>query len=215
MKKIKTIIADDHKIFRDGLAFALSTIDNIELTAQAENGEELLQVTDNQKFDIVFMDINMPKMNGIEASRKLRELNSDIKIIAMSSYEEIDIVKKSLDAGMDAYLLKNADYIEIKQAIETVLTDEIYFSKTILNLLTKDSLKKAKQIKNKKTLEKLTKREMQVLELLTDGMNAEQVAEKLFISKRTVEKHKQNIMGKFQVKSAPQLIAFVRKNELF
>jgi len=213
--KYKTAIVDDHKIFRDGFKMVLSSIDNVEITCEASNGQEFLDLLDKgAKPELVFMDINMPVLDGFETSEQALKKQPGLKIIALTSFDGIDYINKMLYAGVEGYLLKDADYEEIEEAINNVMTGQNYFSKKILVNLTKNTIKKNEEDKKKLDLPKLSRRELEVLKMLCKGYTKIDIAEKLFISDRTVEKHKENLMHKTKTKSTVNLVIFALKHKI-
>ncbi len=216
MKTIKIIIVDDHKIFRDGLNLALSTIDKVKVVAEAESGINLLKILKKQKPQIIFMDISLPDTNGILLAQKVLEVYSNVKIIILSSYNNIEIINESIQAGVSGYLLKNTDYNEIVTAIDTVLDDNIYFSTEIVNVIIKNKKEdfKTKRNKVKKEALNLTKRQIEILSNICQGFDNKTIAILLHVSERTVEKHTQNIMNKTNTNSKSKLIIFALRNNI-
>jgi DNA-binding NarL/FixJ family response regulator len=216
MYKQKVIIVDDHHIFRDGLKLSLGTIKSIEVVNEAKCATEFLNIIKNTKIDIAFMDIRMPDMNGIEATIEALKISPDLKIIIMSSYDDIEIINNAIIAGTYGYLLKNADYKDIINAIETVSKGKKYFSHEIIENITSqiiDENNKKSESENTPNYN-LTFRETQVLKELCNGDDSKLIAKKLNISERTVEKHIQNILSKTNIHTTTKLIVFCLKNKL-
>ncbi len=212
--KYSVIIVDDHKIFRDGFRLVLSTMDNVELVDEASTGKEFLEIIKKKKVDIVFMDINLPVMDGITATQEALKMFPDMKIIALTGYDGVEYVNKMLYAGVEGYLLKDADYDEIHEAIESVMTGKNYFSKKILVTLTKNTITKKQEEKQKANMPKLTRRELEIIGMMCKGNSKREIAEKLFISERTVEKHKENLMMKTNTNNSVSLVIFALRNKL-
>lgn len=212
MQAKKIIIVDDHQIFREGLKLVLSTIEGVSVVGEAADGREFLKIIRKKPADIIFMDLSMPDIDGMQATEEALKINPKLKIIAISSYDEIDMVNQSLYAGVEGYLLKNADYKEIEQAIINVSEGKTFFSKKILDNITRNSIRKQKERLNKIDLPTLTKRENEILTLICEGDDTFCISAKLFISERTVEKHKQNLMNKTNTHSTAKLIIFALKN---
>ncbi len=210
--KQQVIIVDDHKIFRKGLKMVINSFKEAEVAAEASNGKEFMEIIDNTKADIVFMDINMPELNGFEATEKAVESYPDLKIIAMTSSEDISSVNKMLFAGVEGYMIKNSDYEDIRDAIVKVASGKNYFSESILINLTRSNYNDFKKKKN--ILPCLSPRETEVLKLLCKGYSKNKIAKKLFISERTVEKHKQNLFEKTETKNAVNLVIYAFQNNL-
>jgi DNA-binding NarL/FixJ family response regulator len=211
--KYRVMIVDDHKIFRDGFKLVLNTLDNVQFVGEAATGKEFLELLRTTKADVVFMDINLPVMDGIAATQEALKLQPDLKIIAISSYDGIEYVNKMLYAGVEGYLLKDSEYDEIKDAIESVMTGRNYFSKKILVLLTKNTITRKQEEKEKTNLPRLTKRELEIVGLMCKGFNKKEIAERLYISERTVEKHKENLMMKTGTNNSVSLVVFALRNK--
>ncbi len=210
MEKIRIIIADDHQLFRNGLKILLTAFPDFEIAGEASNGEEFLKVLKNTKADIALMDINMPEMDGIEATRKALKICPDINIIALSMYGEEEYYYKMVDAGAKGFLLKDSDISEVKEAILTVKRGGSYFSQELLYHV----IQKIKHRENETKSANLSKREKEILMKICEGMSNQQIAESLFISKRTVDKHRANLLGKTNSKNTASLILFAIKNKL-
>jgi DNA-binding NarL/FixJ family response regulator len=210
MEKIKIIITDDHQLFRNGLKILLNAFPEFEVTAEASNGEEFLRILKNTPADVVLMDINMPEMDGIEATRKGLKINPDIDIIALSMYGEEEYYYKMVDAGAKGFLLKDSDISEVKEAILTVKKGGSYFSQELLYHV----IQKIKHRENESKSANLSKREKEILIKICEGLSNQEIAEALFISKRTVDKHRANLLGKTNSKNTASLILFAIRNKL-
>jgi len=208
--QIKIIIADDHSIFMEGIT-ALISSDKISIIANCKNGQEVLDILKNTKVDLVISDINMPVMDGITLTSKLKKLYPEIKIIILSMYEEKYIIKKAIAAGADGYMSKNLGKEEILKAIASCIKGEKYISKST----TKFKQYITKTIHNKLTNIPLTNREKQILQLIIKEMENGEIALRLDISKRTVETHKKNMMLKLGAKNTVGLIKIALKNKYF
>ncbi len=211
-KIIKIITVDDHQIFRQGLTMILNRLDNVEVIAQAADGKEFLDILKSGiNPDIVFMDIRMPLMNGIEATKAALKIHPKLKIIAISMFGEEENLENMIKAGAKGFLLKNINRDEIEHAIRQVISNSNYYSTELLPYFTKKYLNPAEQ---GKTLSGLTKRELDVLKLIAHGYTNKEIAEKLFISKRTVDGHRANIFDKTDSKNVVELLIFAIKNKL-
>jgi DNA-binding NarL/FixJ family response regulator len=210
MEKIRIIIADDHQLFRNGLKILLNAIPEFEVTGEASNGEEFLKILRNNKAEIALMDINMPVMDGIEATRKGLKLCPEIDIIALSMYGEEEYYNKMVDAGVKGFVLKDSDISEVKEAILTVRKGGSYFSQELLYHV----IQKIKHRENESKSANLSKREKEILLKICEGLSNQEIAENLFISKRTVDKHRANLLGKTNSKNTASLILFAIKNKL-
>jgi DNA-binding NarL/FixJ family response regulator len=210
MEKIRIVIADDHQLFRNGLMILLSAFPDFEVVAEASNGEEFLKILENTQADIALMDINMPEMDGIDATRKGLKLYPDINIIALSMYGEEEYYYKMVDAGAKGFLLKDSDISEVRDAILTVRKGGSYFSQELLYHV----IQKIKHRESETKSANLSKREKEILLKICEGLSNQQIAESLFISKRTVDKHRANLLGKTNSKNTASLILFAIKNKL-
>jgi len=206
--QIKIIIADDHSIFMEGIS-ALISSDKISIIANCKNGQEVLDTLKNTKVDLVISDINMPVMDGITLTSKLKKLYPEIKIIILSMYEEKYIIKKAIAAGADGYMSKNLGKEEILTVIERCMKGEKYISKST----TKFKQQITKITNTKLTNIPLTNRENQILQLIMKEMANGDIALHLDISKRTVETHKKNMLLKLGVKNTVGLIKIALKNK--
>lgn len=210
MEKIKIIIADDHQLFRNGLKILLNAFPEFEIIAEASNGIDFLEVLRHTRADVALMDINMPEMDGIEATRKAMKLSPDLCIIALSMYGEEEYYYKMVDAGAKGFLLKDSDISEVKEAILTVRKGGSYFSQELLYHV----IQKIKHRENESKSANLSKREKEILFKICEGLSNQEIAESLFISKRTVDKHRANLLGKTNSKNTASLILFAIKNKL-
>jgi DNA-binding NarL/FixJ family response regulator len=213
-KKIDVIIVDDHKIFRDGFKLLLKDIEHINIVGEAENGKEFIELIEKVKPTLVFMDVNMPVLDGIEATKMAVQKNHDMKIIALSTFDNIELVNEMIFSGVDGYLLKNANYKEIKEAIIRVMQGDNYFSNKVLYNLAKNSYKKKNIQESVAEKYSITHREIEILELLCNGYSKHEIANRLFISEYTVEKHKSNLFEKTNVKNVVTLVVFALKNKI-
>ncbi len=207
-------IVDDHPLFIEGFKSYLSLNSKIERLETAANGQQFIElVQDGYEPHIVFMDIMMPVMDGIDATRHIKTHHPHVKVIALSSLESLEHVEKMIDAGVDGYLLKEATPDEINKAIEAVMNENNYFSNKIVLSLSKRAIN---GISNQQfnTLAPLTGREKQLLVLLCKGMSRKEIAGSLHISEKTVDKHKENILAKTGCKNLIRLVIFSIKNKL-
>jgi DNA-binding NarL/FixJ family response regulator len=210
MEKIRIIITDDHQLFRNGLKILLNSFPEFEVTGEASNGKEFLDLLKIVPADIALMDINMPEMDGIDATRKGLKINPSINIIALSMYGEEEYYYKMVDAGARGFLLKDSDISEVKEAILTVMKGGSYFSQELLYHV----IQKIKHREQETKTANLSKRETEILGKICEGLSNQEIAETLFISKRTVDKHRANLLGKTNSKNTASLILFAIKNKL-
>ena len=210
MDKIKIIITDDHQLFRNGLKILLNSFPDFEVTGEASNGEEYLKLMQSVTADITLMDINMPEMDGIEATRRGLKMFPAINIIALSMYGEEDYYYRMVDAGAKGFLLKDSDISEVREAILTVMKGGSYFSQELLYHV----IQKFKHREQESKAANLSRREKEILSKICEGLSNQEIADTLFISKRTVDKHRANLLGKTNSKNTASLILFAIKNKL-
>jgi len=211
MEKIKLAIVDDHLMVRTGLSLILKDSENISVVAEAENGDDFLHLLNNHKPDVVLMDINMPKMNGIDSTREALQRRPDLKVIALSMHDDEEYIESMMQAGAKGFILKKVGAEELCRAINTVSEGETYFSQDVMKVLSKKLFTKNKEG------EQITinPREREVLEQLCNGLSTQEIAEKLFISPRTVESHRAHLLEKTNSKNTISLVLYAFKNKLF
>lgn len=201
---IKTIIADDHPIFRESIASILAPFDNIEIIGSVENGKEVLQLLDQQPdTGLLILDLSMPKMNGLECLKAAKDINPDIKSLIITVYEEEYVIKELLEAGMDGILIKNAGKQDISDAVTTVLNGKKY--EKYLDQLLSDKTALSKETK-------LTSREKEMLRLIAQGYSNNEVAEKMYISPETARTHRRNMLRKLNLNNTAKLVAFAKSS---
>jgi DNA-binding NarL/FixJ family response regulator len=211
-KFIKLVIVDDHGLFRNGLKLLLNTTQLIQVVGEAANGMEFLELIKTNQPDIVLMDIDMPVMDGIEATRRAIALYPDLRIITLSMFGEDEYYYQMIEAGAKGFLLKNSDISELKQAIQQVHAGKTYFSEELL-------LNMLKNIKTVSVSEKvgevtLSDREIEVLQQICKGHSNQEIANVLHISKRTVDKHRANLLEKTNCRNTASLVMYALKNKL-
>lgn len=214
---IRIMIVDDHRLMRDGLSMLLSQHSDIEVVGTVESGEEAINACAAQSPDVVLMDIMMGGMTGIEATRWIKEQNNGIKVIIISSEIRKDLLEAGIQCGIDGYIPKDIDVETLHQAIHTVFNGGRYFNEAITNLVFEEFYHKKKltQLSGKITLRNdLTAREQEVLALVADGKTNKEVAEELFISVKTVDTHKMNILDKLGLRNTAELVKYAIKNKL-
>lgn len=211
---IKIAIADDHKLFREGLRFLVDNMEGVEVIIEAANGKELLASPLLAEADILLLDLDMPEMDGLEALKQLRPTRPDLGIIILTMHSDTKMIAYLMELGANSYLLKDTSPDEFHKAIFSVKKEGFYFSQMVsqamLNGLKGNSRKKP-GLNNQ---EELTSREVEVLELICQEFTAKEIAEKLFISHRTVEGHRKNLIEKLGVKNTAGLIVKAIKDGL-
>ena len=199
------LIVDDHTLFIEGLSVLVSRIDGMQIIGQAKNGKQAIEICQNQKVDLILMDLEMPEMGGIEAAIIIKHDFPLIKIIAVTMLNEYNTIKKALRGGMDGYMVKNLGIAELQKAIETVMNGQIYMSLEIMNIL---ALGVAGRKPNQAYVPDLTRREKEVVKLIIDGLTNETIAEKLFLSPLTVSTHRKNVLSKLNLKNTAMLVKY-------
>jgi DNA-binding NarL/FixJ family response regulator len=208
--EIRIIIADDHQLFRNGLRLLLGAFPGFTVTAEASDGNELLKILGNCAADVVLMDINMPEMDGITATRQALAKCPGLNVIALSMYGEEDYYYRMVDAGAKGFLLKDSDISEVREAILTVMKGGSYFSQELLY----NVIQKFKTRETEVRMANLSKREREILLKICEGLSNQEIADTLFISKRTVDKHRANLLSKTGSKNTASLILFAIRNKL-
>lgn len=204
--KNKIIIVDDHNLFRNGLKFIMEDMDDVEVVAEASNGKEFLQLLDVVSPDLVLMDISMPVMNGIEATRIALDKQPDLNILVLTMFGEDAYYNTMIELGVKGFLLKDAENQELKDGIRTILRGGTFFSQELLLNLIKHRSSNEPVI--------LTRREQEVLALICKGYSNSQISEELHISQRTVERHRSNLLLKTESNNSISLVVYAIKNNL-
>lgn len=207
---IKTIIVDDHQIFLDGLKEVFKAFNDITIVGEANNGVDLIDLLSKTTCDVVLMDVNMPKMDGIEATKYVKQNYPDIKILMLTMHDSKAYIEKLLKAGADGYVLKNTAKGELQLAIETVCSDQNYYSPMVTQTIMNSVRQKEATNANYGEVE-LTDREKDVLKLIAKELTTHEIAEKLFISHHTVESHRKNLIAKLGVRSLAGLVKYAVK----
>lgn len=208
---VKIMITDDHSIIREGLKSLLELDGDIEVIAEAENGEECLQKLLSVKPDVLLLDINMPKMNGLEVLKSLKDAKSKVKVLVLTVHNETEYLMKAVEIGINGYVLKDSESAELKKAIFTIYDGENYIQPSLIPTLNSKMIEKNEdEIK----LESLTKRELQVLKELAVGKFNRDIAKEMEISERTVKNHISSIFKKLDVTDRTQAAVFAIRNNL-
>jgi DNA-binding NarL/FixJ family response regulator len=206
-KPIRVILADDHPIVRAGIRSELETVPRVKVEAEASDGREAIALVKTHRPDVVFMDISMPGLNGLEATSRITREHSQVKVVILSRHENEEYFWHALKAGACGYLLKKAAVAELRSAVERVTGGEIYLSREISNKL----LKKfpLQQIAHQKTpLEQLTERQREILQLIAEGQTTKAIALILKVSPKTVEYHRAQLMDRLKIHDIPGLVRF-------
>jgi DNA-binding NarL/FixJ family response regulator len=214
-KKNTVFIVDDHQMFRDGLKFLLAKIENIEIIGEAENGLEFLKKIENLKPDIVLMDISMPELDGVQATKKALQKYPDLKIIALSMFGDEEYYYKMIHAGVKGFVLKESGSNELEVAINLILDNQNFFSEELLrNIIFNIGKEKNTPVVIQDENSPISKRELEVLQLICSGLSTVEIGIKLNISKRTVEGHKSSLIAKTSTRNSVNLIMYAIKNNL-
>ena len=213
---IKIAIADDHLLFRQGMVMLLKTVADFEVVFEAANGQEIIDAIPTKKPEVILMDLQMPVMDGIRATEYIKKnlAAHNTKIIVISNHDEDQFVTHLMELGANGYLLKDADFDEVEKAIRTVATEDYYYgpflNKVMMARITKKTIKREPTKLNISTL--LTERELEVLQFICEGFTNGEIAERIFISFRTVEGHRNHLMEKTGTKNTAGLVAYAVRN---
>ncbi|MEL7120314.1 MAG: response regulator transcription factor [Bacteroidota bacterium] len=214
---IQIAIVDDQKLFLKGLKLILSSFEDIELTLEAKDGEQLLHALKKNQPDVILMDLKMPKIGGIEAIKIIDSLYPSIKVIVLSMYDEERLINHTMKSGANSYLLKNEEPEVLHKAIRTVYEKDYYFTDYVSKALLKGQpIINGQHLLNLEISTRIgiTKRELEILNLICNELTTAEIAKKLFISKRTVEGHRKNLLAKTGVKNTVGLVLFAIRNQL-
>jgi DNA-binding NarL/FixJ family response regulator len=212
MSQIDVYLVDDHKLFRNGLRLLLDGLENIKVLGEAEDGQAFLnELEGGCKPHVVLIDIDMPKMNGIEATRRALEIDPSLKLISLSMYGEDEYYYQMIEAGVKGFILKNSDISDVVKAIKTVYSGNTFFSQDILYNVVRN-IKTVSRTQSQ--IAHLSDRELEILTQICKGLSNQEIAEKLFISKRTVDKHRANLLFKTNCKNTANLVLYAIENKL-
>jgi len=210
--KIRLLLVDDHAVVRSGLRMLLMSEEDMEIVGEAGNAAEALEAVRLLKPDVVLMDIGLPDMSGIDATREIRKLHPDVAVVALTIHEDEEYFFKMLDAGARGYVPKRAAPEELITAIRAAAVDEVYIYPSLAKLLVRDYLSQDHSVEQSKALDNLTDREQEVLTFLAEGKSNDEIAEALVISPKTVARHRENIMHKLNLHSRAELVRYaIRK----
>lgn len=208
---VKVMLVDDHGLVREGVRSLLESDDAIEVIEEAKDGIECLQKLESIKPDILLLDINMPNMNGIEVLKKIKELDYSLKVLILTMHNETDLLLKAVDIGANGYIIKDISSLELKKAIEVIMSGESYIQSSLVA-----NMNSGLVIRNidREKCESLTKRELEILIQVAEGMLNKEIAINLDISERTVKNHISNIFKKIDVSDRTQAAVFAIKNSI-
>lgn len=213
MGNIRIALADDHSLFRKGMHRIIDDANGLEVLFDVADGEELMQRLQDEQPDVILMDLNMPGLNGIDATAQIHKLYPGVKILILSIYNEERFIVRMIEQGADGYLFKNAEIEEVEKAIRDVVYNGFYFNEQMMKALRKAPAVKGAKLSFSLAVN-LTQRELDVLELICKEFTAAEIAEQLYISVRTVDGHRQNLLDKTGARNTAGLVVYAVKNKL-
>lgn len=208
---IKIMIADDHSMIREGLKQLLEIDGDIRVISEAGDGEECLDLLNHIRPDVLLLDINMPKKNGLEVLEEIRKKKMDVKVLVLTIHNEVEYLLRAVEIGIEGYILKDSESAALKKAIFSIHNGETYIQPSLTPML---NAKMIERDSDKQKIDDLTRRELDVLKLLAEGMFNKEIALKLNISERTVKNHVSNIFKKIDVADRTQAAVFAIRNNL-
>jgi DNA-binding NarL/FixJ family response regulator len=214
MVKRKILIADDHAMIRDGVKSLLKQNKEYVIAGEAVSGRQAIDKFNELQPDLLILDISMPDMNGMEVSKTILEQDVAANIIILSMYDDEDYITRCMELGVKGYVVKNESGNELDHAIKSVLNGKTYFSNQVQQVIFKKYSQNVVRKKEKQDLIKPTKREVEIIKLISEGLTSQEMADRLFISLRTVETHRGNLLKKMGVKNAVELIRKAQQMEL-
>ena len=212
-KIIQIALADDHKIYRDGIRVALTSRDSVRILWEAEDGEDMMNKIRVKRPDILIMDIKMPKTDGIKALQLLKKEHEDLRVIILSMYDDKETITRMMEFGANAYLTKTTDADEIYKAVITCIKEEFYFN-DLVNAAVLLKLQHKKATRNFNPTVKFSEKELKILKLISEDKTTEEISENVFLSPRTVETIRQNMKSKVGAKTIAGLLMYGMRNNL-
>lgn len=212
--RCKILIAEDHTLMRDGLKALLSTDPKLEIVGESRDGHETVGMALALEPDLILLDLSMPRLHGLDAISEIRRRGCRVKILVLTVHKEEEFILAAFKAGADGYILKDASHVELEMAIESVLGGQRYISPAISEFVIVGFLEANKTLKGGSSWETLTTREREILKLIAEGHTSKRIASMLFISVRTVETHRANLMKKLDRHSVADLTAFAMEKGL-
>jgi DNA-binding NarL/FixJ family response regulator len=214
MSKYKILIADDHAMVRDGVKNLVKQNKDYVVVGEASNGKEALDQYETLKPDLLILDISMPDMNGMDVSKEILSKDPAANILILSMYDDDDYISRCLEFGVKGYVVKNESSSELEYAIKSILQGKNYFSRQAQDVIFKKYSQGVTKKKQREDMIKLTNREVEIIKLIAEGLTSQEMADKLFISPRTVETHRANLMKKVGVKNAIELVKKAQQLDL-
>jgi DNA-binding NarL/FixJ family response regulator len=206
--KCRIVIAEDHRILREGLRSLLSSSSDFEVVGEAEDGREAIRCVEKLKPDLILTDLSMPRMNGMEAIREIKKQSPKTKILVLTVHKTEEYILATLKAGADGYLLKDSTHTELMMAVKSVMSGRHYISPGVSEKVIEGYIEGRKTLKPRTSWETLTQREREILKLIAEGYRNKEIADDLCISVKTVEKHRANLMEKLNLHNVQALTAF-------
>jgi DNA-binding NarL/FixJ family response regulator len=212
---IRLIIADDHEVYRDGLQLLLIKDDTIEVVAQANNGRQLVELAKQMRPDVIITDLKMPQLNGIEAIREITTQGGSVRMLALSTFDNENLIVEALEAGALGYVIKNAQRGEILDAVKTVYSGKPYYCLSTTPHFAKKISYSSFNPYPKPAKEEFTEKERQIITLICDEATNREIAKELYVNKRTIERIRAQLLEKMNVKTAAGLVIYAIKNGLY
>jgi DNA-binding NarL/FixJ family response regulator len=212
--KIRILLADDHTLLRAGLKMMLNAQPDMEVIGEAQDGRQTILEAQKLQPDIILMDITMPDLNGIEATRQIKRLLADVKILVLTMHENDEYVFQALRAGASGYMLKEAADTELITAIHVITSGQFYLSPTAQSVVIGDYLQRVRTGEERDSYSSLTEREREILKLVAEGHTNNQIAERLIISPKTVDTHRTHVMDKLNLHSRAELVKYAMRRGL-
>ena len=211
---LRVVIAEDHSVVRQGIRGVMEELDGLEVVGEAGDGDEALALVIEQEPDVVVLDVNMPGRTGLEVARELRDAALPVRVLILSMHDDPEYVLQAVRSGADGYVLKDASPSELRDAVKAVHEGREYFTARVTQQLSVGLRREIEEEQLKARLEALTKRETEVLLLVADGLTNREIGERLSISPRTVETHRERVMGKLRIRTVAGLTRFVVEHGL-
>lgn len=213
-RPVRVVVADDHTLFRKGLTMILSELENVEVSFDASNGKDVLNYLKSNNADIVLLDLDMPVMDGWETSKKILSKFPGIHIIIISMNDSLEVIAELIEIGVHSYLVKTAEPHEVKKAIQSVMSNDFYYNHLVSKALRQNFQKQSVHRPDNIEASNLSKREVEVLELICQELTVKEISEKLFLSEQTVLTHRKHLMKKIQAKNAVSLVRYAIQNKI-
>lgn len=213
MEQIKILLVDDHQVVRKGLKLLFSGIEEFNIVGGCDSAEEALEFLSKNNVDVIVSDVTMPGIGGLSLVKKVSELYPDIEIMILSMHMDEDYIIEAIDAGAKSYLVKDSSESDIINAVKSISKGELYLTRTVSDILAKSLISKKKTESVQKNIN-LTKRESEILHCIVDGLSNKMIGAQLFISEKTVNAHRYNIMKKLDAKNSADLVRITLSNNL-